>query len=459
MVRLSFTRCFRERTIRFQAGSIGSAKGKSDLPLYFMAGSETTELSSDELREGLAAGLAKLGEKKRVLIVPPDASRFYSRAGELTQMAYGIYGDAVKAVLPALGTHTAMDEAALARMFGTMPRELFKVHHWREDVVTLGEVPAEFVREQSEGKLHYAWPAQVNRLLVEGGVSGKTWDLILSVGQVVPHEVIGMANYNKNILVGTGGVESIDRSHYLGAVYGMERIMGRADTPVRRVLNYASEHFLKGLPIVYVLTVVGRNDEGKLVVRGLFIGDDIECFALAAELSLKVNFVMLDREISKAVVYLDPHEFHSTWLGNKAVYRTRMALADGAELIVLAPGVKEFGEDPAIDKLIRKYGYFGTPATLAAVEKNADLAGNLSAAAHLIHGSSEGRFRITYAPGMLSREEIEGVGFGYADLDEMTRRYDPSALKDGWNAVGGEEVFFISNPGLGLWAHRDRVRN
>ena len=459
MVRLSFTRCFRERTIRFQAGSIGSAKGKSDLPLYFMAGSETTELSSDELREGLAAGLAKLGEKKRVLIVPPDASRFYSRAGELTQMAYGIYGDAVKAVLPALGTHTAMDEAALARMFGTMPRELFKVHHWREDVVTLGEVPAEFVREQSEGKLHYAWPAQVNRLLVEGGVSGKTWDLILSVGQVVPHEVIGMANYNKNILVGTGGVESIDRSHYLGAVYGMERIMGRADTPVRRVLNYASEHFLKGLPIVYVLTVVGRNDEGKLVVRGLFIGDDIECFELAAELSLKVNFVMLDREISKAVVYLDPHEFHSTWLGNKAVYRTRMALADGAELIVLAPGVKEFGEDPAIDKLIRKYGYFGTPATLAAVEKNADLAGNLSAAAHLIHGSSEGRFRITYAPGTLSREEIEGVGFGYADLGEMTRRYDPSALKDGWNAVGGEEVFFISNPGLGLWAHRDRVRN
>jgi nickel-dependent lactate racemase len=419
-----------------------------------MAGSETTELSSAELREGLAAGLAKLGKRKQVLIVPPDASRFYSRAGELTQMAYDIYGDAVKAVLPALGTHTAMDEAALARMFGTMPRELFKVHHWREDVVTLGEVPAEFVREQSEGKLNYAWPAQVNRLLVEGG-----FDLILSVGQVVPHEVIGMANYNKNILVGTGGVESIDRSHYLGAVYGMERIMGRADTPVRRVLNYASEHFLKGLPIVYVLTVVGRNDGGKLVVRGLFIGDDVECFERAAELSLKVNFVIVDREISKAVVYLDPHEFHSTWLGNKAVYRTRMALADGAELIVLAPGVKEFGEDPAIDKLIRKYGYFGTPATLAAVEKNADLAGNLSAAAHLIHGSSEGRFRITYAPGALSPEEIEGVGFAYADLGEMTRRYDPSLLKDGWNSVEGEDVFFISNPGLGLWAHRDRVRN
>lgn len=429
------------------------------MALYFTTGSETADLTSQQLREGLALALAKLGERKRVLIVPPDASRFYSRAGELTQMTYGIYGDAVKAVLPALGTHTAMDEPALARMFGDMPRDLFRVHRWRDDVVTLGEVPSSYIRQQSEGKLDYAWPAQVNRLLVEGPGDGSRFDLILSIGQVVPHEVIGMANYNKNILVGTGGVESIDRSHYLGAVYGMERIMGRADTPVRRVLNYASDYFLQGLPIVYVLTVVGRDDAGKLVVRGLFIGDDVECFERASELALKVNFILLDREINRAVVYLDPHEFHSTWLGNKAIYRTRMALADNAELIVLAPGVREFGEDPAIDTLIRKYGYFGTPATLSAVEKNVDLAGNLSAAAHLIHGSSEARFNIIYCPGSLTREEIVSVGFGYGELEGMTARYNPAALKDGWNTVDGEEIFFISNPGLGLWAHRDRVRH
>jgi nickel-dependent lactate racemase len=421
--------------------------------VYFSAGSETTELSNEQLREGLATALAQLGERKRVLVVPPDASRYHSRAGDLTQMVYGIYGDQLKAVLPALGTHTAMNEPTLVRMFGAIPRDLFHVHRWRDDVVTLGEVPAEFVLAQSEGKLNYSWPAQVNRLIVEGG-----FDLILSIGQVVPHEVIGMANYNKNILVGCGGVESIDRSHYLGAVYGMERMMGRADTPVRRVLNYASDHFLKGLPIVYVLTVVGRNDQGKLVVRGLFIGDDVECFERASALAVKVNFVMLDREIAKAVVYLDPYEFHSTWLGNKAIYRTRMALADGAELIVLGPGVREFGEDPAIDRLIRKYGYFGTPATLEAVEKNADLAGNLSAAAHLIHGSSEGRFRITYCPGSLTRQEIESVGFGYADPGQMTKRYDPGNLKDGWNEVDGEEIFFVSNPGLGLWAYKDRFK-
>jgi nickel-dependent lactate racemase len=328
---------------------------------------------------------------------------------------------------------------------------LFHAHNWRKDVVTLGEVPAEFVQEQSEGRLNYTWPVQINRMLVEGG-----FDLILSIGQVVPHEVIGMANYNKNILVGTGGPDSINRSHFLGAVYGMERIMGRADNPVRRVLNYASSHFIRHLPVVYVLTVVGRNECGRLAVRGLFIGDDTECFQKASQLSLKANFFMLDAPIRKAVVYLDPEEFKSTWLGNKAIYRTRMALADGAELIVLAPGVKTFGEDATIDRLIRKYGYFGTPATLTAVEKDLELAGNLGAAAHLIHGSSEGRFTITYCPRGLSQKEICGAAFGYGDLERMAKKYDPQKLHYGYNQVDGEEIFFVPNPGLGLWAYRGR---
>ncbi|MGA2852094.1 MAG: lactate racemase domain-containing protein [Terracidiphilus sp.] len=422
------------------------------MSLYCATGSVETELSLEQMKTLLAESLAKLGERKNVLAVPPDQTRFHSHAGDLTRFAWQHYGDRLKAVLPALGTHTAMGPAQLAHMFGDVPLDLFRVHNWRTDIETVGEVPAEFVHEQSEGKLNYAWPAQVNKLISQGG-----FDLILSIGQVVPHEVIGMANYNKNILVGTGGREGINRSHYLGAVYGMERIMGRADTPVRRVLNYASDRFLKHLPIVYVLTVVGRGTGDELAVRGLFIGDDMECFERAAELSLKVNFEMVDEPIKKAVVFLDPHEFHSTWLGNKAVYRTRMALADGAELIVLAPGAREFGEDPTIDKLIRKYGYRGTPATLKAVNENPELANELSAAAHLIHGSSEGRFRITWCPGKLSREEIESVGFEYADLTEMLTRYNPEKLSHGYNTVEGEDVFFIANPGLGLWAHQSRL--
>jgi len=422
------------------------------MSLYLATGSADTDLTPRQLNDLLVEGLAKLGARNKVLAVPPDQTREHSRAGELTRYAWQYYGDHLKAVLPALGTHTAMRPDQIAHMFGDVPLELFRVHNWRTDIETLGEVPAEFIREQSEGKLSYAWPAQVNRLISRGG-----FDLILSIGQVVPHEVIGMANYTKNILVGAGGREGINRSHYLGAVYGMERIMGRAANPVRSVLSYASDHFLRHLPIVYVLTVVGRRADGGLAVRGLYIGDDIECFNLAAELSLKVNFEMLDEPIEKAVVYLDPSEFHSTWLGNKAIYRTRMALADDAELIVLAPGVKEFGEDKTIDSLIRKYGYRGTPATLEAVNAHADLAGDLSAAAHLIHGSSEGRFKITWCPGHLTRQEVEGVGFSYGDLNAMLERYDPEKLGHGYNRVGGEEIFFIANPGLGLWAHRSRL--
>jgi nickel-dependent lactate racemase len=422
------------------------------MSLHCATGSVATELTSQQLHDLLVESLSKLGKRGRVLVVPPDQSRAHSRAGDLTRYAWEYYGDQLQAVLPALGTHTAMQPKQITRMFGAMPIDLFRVHSWRTDVETLGEVPAKFIHEQSEGKLNYAWPAQVNRLIANGG-----FDLILSIGQVVPHEVIGMANYNKNILVGTGGRDSINRSHYLGAVYGLERIMGRAENPVRSVLNYASDRFLRHLPIVYVLTVVGRTADERLVVRGLFIGDDVECFHRAAALSLKVNVETLDAPIRKAVVYLDPHEFHSTWLGNKAVYRTRMALADGAELVILAPGVKEFGEDTAIDALIRKYGYRGTPAALKAVTGNADLAGDLSAAAHLIHGSSEGRFTIRWCPGQLSKQEVEGVGFEFGDLPTMLTRYSPQKLRHGYNRVDGEEVFFIPNPGLGLWAYRGKL--
>ncbi len=422
------------------------------MALLCATGGVDAELSTPELESLLHQALDALGHRQRVLAVPPDFTRFHSHAGPLTESAYRYYDNRLKGVLPALGTHAPMSPDQLSRMFGSVPAERFLIHRWRTDIVTLGEVPASFIHEQSEGKLDFPWPAQVNTQIANGG-----YDLILSIGQVVPHEVIGMANYNKNILVGTGGREGINRSHYLGAVYGMERIMGRAQNPVRAVLNYASDHFLSQIPIIYVQTVVGRKADGSLAVRGLFIGDDVECFLRAAELSVKVNFETLDEPIRKAVVYLDPHEFHSIWLGNKAVYRTRMALADDGDLVILAPGVKEFGEDPAIDALIRKYGYRSTPETLAAVKANPELANDLSAAAHLIHGSSEGRFRITYCPGGLTREEVEGVGYNYADLDSMLERYNPAKLKDGWNTVEGEEIFFISNPALGLWAQKSRL--
>ena len=238
--------------------------------------------------------------------------------------------------------------------------------------------------------------------------------------------------------------------------------MGRAKSPVRAVFEYAKVNYLSHVPIVYVLTVRAKDEAtGQMVTRGLFIGDDFECFQKAADLSLETNFIMVDKQIKKCIVYLDPEEFKSTWLGNKAVYRTRMALADGAELIILAPALREFGEDKTIDGLIRKYGYKGTPHTLECTNANKDLQDNLGASAHLIHGSSEGRFNITYCPGPgMTREEIEGVGFNYCSYDDMVARYPVEKLKDGWNTMpDGEEIYYISNPALGLWAHPDRFKD
>ena len=422
------------------------------MAIFFSEGSENTALSDADLRRGMQATLDQMPNREKVIALPPDFTRFDSHAGLLTCIAHDLLGDRLVDVMPALGTHYAMPDQQLEKMFPTVPKSLFRVHRWREDVETVGVVPADYVSEVTNGMWSKDWPAQLNKLVWQGG-----HDMVLSIGQVVPHEVIGMANHNKNLFVGVGGFRGIHESHFLSAAYGMERVMGQADTPLRRILNYAKNNFCKDLPVVYVLTVVGQGENG-LAVRGLYIGDDEECFERAAELAKKVNFTLVDEQFKKVVVHLDEEEFHSTWLGNKAIYRTRMAIADGGHLVVLAPGVHTFGEDESIDALIRKFGYRTTPEIMKFVEENEDMKQNLSAAAHLMHGTSEGRFKITYCPGKLSQEEIESVGYEYADLETTLERYNPNTLKDGWNTMSdGEKLYYISKPALGLWAHASRL--
>ncbi len=390
---------------------------------------------------------------KKVLLLPPDLTRMHSGAGKITALYYEMLKDSCQVdIMPALGTHDPMTEAECREFFGErVPLNKIVAHNWRTDVVKIDEVPGSYVKEVSEGLLDYPVNAEVNKRLLD-----KSYDLIISVGQVVPHEVIGMANYNKNIFVGCGGRDTINKSHFLGAVYGMERMMGRADTPVRRVFNYAEDHFLKDVPLMYVLTVTTVNG-GKVAIEGLFCGKSLKVFEAAVKMSQEKNLTFLDKPLKKVVVYLDEREFKSTWLGNKAVYRTRMAIADDGELIVLAPGVRKFGEDEGIDQLIRKYGYVGRIKVLEHYKANQDLQDNLSAAAHLIHGSSDGRFSITYAVEKLTKEEVEGVNFKYMPLKEAYQKYNPERLKDGFNKLDdGEEVFFISNPAIGLWADRSK---
>jgi nickel-dependent lactate racemase len=423
---------------------------------YFARGGVNDKISTAEKRDALSQALKVLGRPlRKVLILPPDHTRLNSNAGELTHLLYEMLAPKVEVdIMPTLGTHTPMSPEKLRMMFGDkIPLDRFKVHDWRKGIRRVGDIPGKLIREWSGGVVDYDVHVEVSNRLFAG------YDLILSVGQLVPHEVVGIANYTKNLLTGAGGPDTINKSHFLGAAYGMERMMGRIDTPVRRLFNYGVEKFLHDLPIVYVLTVMQKEKAGNdMIMRGLYVGDDVETFTLGAKLSQKVNLDLLDKPLKKVLVYLDPHEFKSTWLGNKAIYRTRMAMANGGELIILAPGLKEFGEDAEIDRLIRKYGYRGTPATLAAVKANAELQNNLSAAAHFIHGSSEDRFKITYCPGRdLSADVIRSVGFEAANLDAVIKRYQPETLKDGFNRMpDGEEIFYVSNPALGLWALRSQ---
>ena len=410
-------------------------------------------LSQEEIKAALLDSL-KGRELKKVLILPPDFTRFHSNAGYITNVYYHTLTEmgAKVDIMPALGTHVAMTEEQWRAMFGDIPYERMLVHRWRTDVVKLGEIPAEFLSEITEGLWDKPVSAEVNRLVMDG-----SYDLIISPGQVVPHEVIGMANHSKNLFVGVGGSEMINKSHMVGAVYGMERMMGKDHTPVRRMFDYGMEHFLKDRPILFVLTVTTAPG-GNIRTHGLFIGEGRECLTNAVKLAQQKNIDFVEHGVKKCVVYLDPSEFKSTWLGNKAVYRTRMAMADGGELIILAPGVERFGEDDKVDKLIRKYGYRGRLHTLEEFRKpeNADLSENMGEAAHLIHGSSDGRFTITYAVKNITQEEISSVGFNAADYDELAKKYNPEKLKYGYNTVDGEEVYYIPNPALGLWINREK---
>lgn len=412
-----------------------------------------TGINDNELFEALKKSIEGKNIKK-VLLLPPDHTRLYSGAGKICSMYYELLKDICTVdIMPALGTHEVMSEAECKMFFGdSVPYDRIIAHNWKTDVVKLGEVPASFVSEVSEGLVNTKIDVEVNKRLVSG-----EYDLVISMGQVVPHEVVGMANYSKNIFVGIGGSSMINSSHMLGAFYGMERIMGKDFSPVRKVFDYAEENFIKDVPLMYVLTVT-TNTGDDVHIHGLFIGRERKLFEEAVALSQEKNLNYLDKPIKKAVVYLDGREFKSTWLGNKAVYRTRMAIADGGELIILAPEVAKFGEDNENDRLIRKYGYVGRERVLELVDENEDLANNLSVAAHLIHGSSDGRFNITYCTRKVTKEEVEGVSFKYAPYEEMAKKYDITKLFDGYNVVDGEEIFYISNPALGLWATKDKIQ-
>jgi len=393
---------------------------------------------------------------RRVLLLPPDITRAHSGAGLLTEMLYNrLSGEAEVHVIPTLGQHVPHTPAENRRMFGSIPNERIHAHDWRHGCVTVGEISGSEVAEASGGIADWPLPISLNRMLMT-----EPWDLIINVGHVVPHEVLGFANHNKNYFIGLGGKDLICAAHMMAASCGIENNLGNLVTPVRECFNRAEDRYLGKLPDFYVQVVMARDANNELVHTGVYVGDDLETYLAAARQSREQNITVFDKPVKKMVCVMQEDEFVSTWVANKAVYRTRMALADEGELLIIAPGLKRFGEQPEVDALIRKYGYVGTPRVLEQYRRKADMQDLAHATAHLIHGSSEGRFRITYAPGHLTKAEVEQVNFGYADLPATLERYHPERLKEGWNRTAdGEDFFFIPTPSAGLWATREKLYN
>ena len=385
---------------------------------------------------------------KRVLLLPPDLTRAHSGAGKITEMLYEELAGCEVAVIPTLGQHRPHTEAENRWMFGNIPNEKIYPHDWRNGCTRVGTIPAALVAETTGGVADWEIPLDLNTKLMT-----EPWDLVINIGHVVPHEVLGFANHNKNYFIGLGGKATICASHIAAAVYGIEKNLGCLITPLRACFNWAEAQYLGHLPDVYLQIVMRRDENEKLVTSGIYVGDDLETYLAAARASREQNITVFDKPVKKIVAVMQADEFRSTWVANKSVYRTRMALADGGELLVIAPGLKRFGEQPEVDALIRKYGYTGTERILRLYRTEKDLQEIAHGTAHLIHGSSEGRFTIRYAPGHLTRKEIEGVGYEYADLGEALARYSPERMKEGWNTLpDGEEVFYISTPSAGLWS-------
>jgi nickel-dependent lactate racemase len=421
---------------------------------------ESSALTEQQIRDAVTRLLEEARtrirrELKRVLLLPPDLTRAHSGAGKITELLYQALPGCHVAVIPTLGQHVSHTEAENRWMFGSIPNSQIHAHDWRNGVSHVGVIPASMVAETTGGKANWEIPVDLNSMLID-----EPWDLIINVGHVVPHEVLGFANHNKNYFIGLGGKETICASHIAAAVYGVENNLGCLITPLRACYNWAEEQYLGHLPDVYLQIVMRRDEQNKLVTSGIYVGDDLDTYLQAARASRAQNITTFDKPIKKVVAVMQADEFRSTWVGNKAVYRTRMVIADGGELLVLAPGLERFGEQPDVDALIRKYGYTGTERVLRLYKTEADMQAIPHAVAHLIHGSSEGRFNITYAPGHLTQKEIEGVGYQYADLKQMQERYSPEKMREGWNTMpDGEEVFYISTPSAGLWATETKLHN
>jgi nickel-dependent lactate racemase len=355
----------------------------------------------------------------RVLAIIPDKTRddntdllFPIAAEFLAQRGVAAFD-----ALVAQGTHPPMSRAQKLSKIGVVNFEgqLFD-HRWDEpdELTTLGELSAETVRELTGGLIEHAVSVSINKLLAPG-----VYDVVVVFGATVPHEVAGFAGGAKYFFPGVSGPELTHTTHWLGALAGIENIIGEVETPTRKLIEAAAD--LIPARVISLNSVVSRDANGELVTYALFTGDFRDAFRRAAEVSRQVHIRYTGRKYQTVVALLDPH-YDEMWVGGKASYKLGAIVEDGGELIIYAPHLTKISETHGA--LIEKYGYAPLEVVRDMLGASAELRENLCIAAHLAHvayasrtdehGRVVPRYRITMATG-LDEETCRRVNLGYLD--------------------------------------------
>ena len=369
---------------------------------------------------------------ERVLAIIPDKTRddnthlLFPIANEFLSKR----GVAAFDVLVAQGTHPPMTEAQKLLKIGytDFDGRLFD-HRWDEpeELITLGELSADTVRELTGGLIEQSVTVSINKLFAPG-----TYDTVLVFGATVPHEVAGFAGGAKYFFPGVAGPELTHTTHWLGALAGIENIIGQVDTPTRRLIEAATE--LIDAQIISLNTVVSREANGELVTYALFAGEIREAFRRATEVSRQIHIRYTGRKYKKVIALLDPH-YDELWVGGKASYKLGAIIEEGGELIIYAPHLTKLSETHGA--LIEKYGYAPLESVRDMLGVSQELRENLCIAAHLAHVAYAGRvdaegrivprYRITMASG-LDEETCRRVNLGYIDHRSFKIEADDDTL-------------------------------
>ena len=408
-------------------------------PAFVGTGSPEGDLSRTDLRAILEQSLLRVAPGARVLSIIPDKTRddntdiLFPIATEILQARQISQFDA----LVAQGTHVPMTDEEKRSKIGANENSVPGLghvydHQWNvpEELVTIGELSAARVTELTGGLITKAVPVNLNRRLGPG-----VYDTVLIFSATVPHEVAGFAGGAKYLFPGVAGPDLTHATHWLGALAGIENVIGRVETPTRHMIEAAADFV--AAQIITLNSVITREEDNRLRTHALFAGDFRGAFRRAAEVSREIHIKYTGRKYQRVVALLDEH-YDELWVGGKASYKLGGIIEAGGELIIYAPHLRSISETHG--RLIEKYGYAPLDRVREMVALSTELQNNLAVAAHLAHVSYAGqrddsgrvvpRYRITMASA-LDEETCRRVHLGFMDHRKFRREdyeNDPDTL-------------------------------